>query len=286
MFSGAARSYVADNCTSCSQQSVRTCSYTVQNETNFKAQWRIQRSQTTWAHQVHLWHPVQPCEPWQARSQITQPEGSIVTSIASKNKHIPAFFCTSETSSTPKPEKERMTWWPVSFPCHGCSFPRCKMNQKQTMLNTQMKARWLSCKNCFLRPNDLKWWESAELFTLIPHLSVGVAREWTASRLKIAHYEQNTGEFNEFDEFKASLGFAMSGMTDLCILSMNTAKTHTNHTLTWHHSVKEPQQTAAILTRPGLEPWRQVLQVHRGSTPSLFGVLEKMNENAPFTIVS
>lgn len=133
-----------------------------------------------------------------------------------------------------------------------------------------MKARWLSCKNCFLRPNDLKWWESAELFTLIPDLSVGVAREWTGSRLKIAHYEQNTGEFNEFDEFKASLGFAMSGMTDLCILSMNTAKTHTNHTLTWHHSVKEPQQTAAILTRPGLEPWRQVLQVHRGSTPSLF----------------
>jgi hypothetical protein len=59
-----------------------------------------------------------------------------------------------------------------------------------------------------------------------------LAREWTGSRLKIAHYEQNTGEFNEFDEFKASLGFAMSGMTDLCILSMNTAKTHTNHTLT------------------------------------------------------
>ena len=54
---------------------------------------------------------------------------------------------------------------------------------------------------------------------------------------------------------------------------LNTAKTHTNHTLTWHHSVKEPQ-TAAFWTRPGLEPWRVVLHMSnkywRGSTSAIY----------------
>ena len=31
-------------------------------------------------------------------------------------------------------------------------------------------TRWLSCKNCFLTENDLKWCESAELLTQMPHL--------------------------------------------------------------------------------------------------------------------
>ena len=55
---------------------------------------------------------IQLCEPWQARSQITQPEGSIVTSIARKKKHTVTYLHSFAHQKLPARRSPKRKGWP------------------------------------------------------------------------------------------------------------------------------------------------------------------------------